>query len=121
MGLAALFAGWFINDKHWLATQLVLRAVALRHCAAPGLAQDGFLGPVLALGWFSHGVMSAWSHPQTRWLALIEITPALLVIFSASSGCAPASASDADAAPPGRIICAPGPAPLHLSWFRACT
>ena len=32
----------------------------------------------------SHGVMSAWSHPETRWLALIEIALALLVIFSAS-------------------------------------
>ena len=29
MGLAALFAGWFINDKHWLATQLVFTAPPL--------------------------------------------------------------------------------------------
>ena len=48
------------------------------------LTEHLFWASVLALGWFSHGVMSAWSHPETRWLALIEIALALLVIFSAS-------------------------------------
>ncbi|HDS1103958.1 MULTISPECIES: DUF2069 domain-containing protein [Stenotrophomonas] len=86
MGLAALFAGWFINDKHWLATQLVFTAPPLLLAVAVrlGWRKAGFWASVLALGWFSHGVMSTWSHPETRWLALIEIALALLVIFSAS-------------------------------------
>ena len=86
MALAALFAGWFINDRHWLATQLVFTAppLALAIAVRLGWRKAGFWASVLALGWFSHGVMSAWSHPETRWLALIEIALALLVIFSAS-------------------------------------
>ncbi|SET58024.1 DUF2069 domain-containing protein [Stenotrophomonas indicatrix] len=86
MGLAALFAGWFINDRHWLATQLVFTAppLALAIALRLGWRKAGFWAAVLALGWFSHGVMSAWSHPETRWLALIEIGLALLVIFTAS-------------------------------------
>ena len=39
---------------------------------------------VLALGWFSHGVMSAWSHPETALLAWVEIALSLLVIALAS-------------------------------------
>ena len=61
MGLAALFAGWFINDKHWLATQLVFTAppLALAIALRLGWRRTGFWASVLALGWFSHGVMSA--------------------------------------------------------------
>ncbi len=86
--------------------------LALAIAVRLGWRKAGFWASVLALGWFSHGVMSAWSHPETRWLALIEIALALLVIFSASlPACAPASASGADAARPG---------PYHLpSWPRA--
>lgn len=85
MGLAALFAGWFINDNAAGHPAGVHRAAA--GAGLPlrlGWRKAGFWASVLALGWFSHGVMSAWSHPETRWLALIEIALALLVIFSAS-------------------------------------
>ncbi|WMJ67925.1 DUF2069 domain-containing protein [Stenotrophomonas sp. 24(2023)] len=85
MALAALYVGWFINDKHWLATQLVFTAppLVLGFAVMLGWHKAGFWASVLALGWFSHGVMSAWSHPETRTLALIEIALALLVIFAA--------------------------------------
>lgn len=65
MGLAALFAGWFINDRHWLATQLVFTAppLALAIALRLGWRKAGFWA-VLAPGWFSHGVMSARAIPR---------------------------------------------------------
>lgn len=86
MALAALYAVWFLDDRHWLATQLVFTAppLALAIALRLGWSRAGFWAGVLALGWFSHGVMSAWTHPQTRVLALLEIALSLLVVFSAS-------------------------------------
>ena len=86
LGLAALYASWFINDRHWLAAQLVFTAppLALAIALRLGWRKAGFWSSVLALGWFSHGVMSAWSHPETRVLALVAILLSLLVIFAAS-------------------------------------
>jgi len=86
MGLSALYALWFRADPHWLATQLVFTAppLVLAIALRAGWHTAGFWAGVLALGWFSHGVMSAWSHPETRLLAALEIVLALLVVFSAS-------------------------------------
>lgn len=86
MALAALFAVWFVDDRHWLATQLIFTAppLALAIALRLGWRQASFWAGVLALGWFSHGVMSAWSHPETRLPASLEIVLALLVIASAS-------------------------------------
>jgi uncharacterized membrane protein len=39
---------------------------------------------VLALLWFSHGVMVAWSRPPERALALAEVVLALAVVLAAS-------------------------------------
>jgi uncharacterized membrane protein len=39
----------------------------------------------LALFWFSHGVMSAWSHPEVALWAWIELGLALAVIAVAST------------------------------------
>jgi len=86
IGLAALYAGWFINDRHWLAAQLVFTAppLALAIALRMGWRKAGFWASVLALGWFSHGVMSAWSHAETRLLAWLAISLSLLVIFAGS-------------------------------------
>ena len=43
-----------------------------------------FWAAVLALFWFSHGVMVAWSRPMEAGLATIEIVLALVVILAAS-------------------------------------
>jgi len=86
IALAALYTWWFLDDRHWLATQLVftapplLLAIALRF----GWRLAPFWSGVCALGWFSHGVMSAWSHPETARLAWVEILLSLLVIALAS-------------------------------------
>lgn len=86
MALAALYAGWFINDRHWLATQLVFTAppLALAIALRLGWHKAAFWSGVLALAWFSHGVMSAWTHSGTRVLALLEVVLALLVILCGS-------------------------------------
>jgi uncharacterized membrane protein len=39
---------------------------------------------VLALAWFSHGVMVAWTRPPERLFATVEIVLALAVVFAAS-------------------------------------
>ncbi|MCW4454088.1 DUF2069 domain-containing protein [Flavobacterium sp. MXW15] len=86
IALAALYGYWFLHDKHWLATQLVftapplLLAIALRL----GWRQAPFWSGVLALFWFSHGVMSAWAHRETALLAWAEIVLSLLVVALAS-------------------------------------
>jgi uncharacterized membrane protein len=40
---------------------------------------------VLALFWFSHGVMSAWSHPEVALWGWLELALALAVIGVAST------------------------------------
>jgi uncharacterized membrane protein len=47
-------------------------------------ARAGFCAGVLALLWFSHGVMVAWTRPPDRWPALAEVALALVVVFAAS-------------------------------------
>ncbi|HBS62836.1 MULTISPECIES: DUF2069 domain-containing protein [unclassified Stenotrophomonas] len=85
--LAALYALWFAHDRHWLATQLVFTAPPLL-LAVGVLVRRGkaaFWAGVLALFWFSHGVMSAWSHPEIAVWAWTELVLALAVIAVASA------------------------------------
>ena len=44
----------------------------------------GFWASVLALAWFCHGVMIAWSSPDERVLALLETALAVVIVFAAS-------------------------------------
>lgn len=87
LGLVALYAVWFHADKHRVASLLVfglpplllaLGALARRRTAP-------FWAGVFALAWFSHGVMSAWTHPETRAFALIEVALALVVVFAGNA------------------------------------
>ena len=86
IALAALYTFWFLHDKHWLATQLVftapplLLAIALRL----GWQRAPFWAGVFELFWFSHGVMSAWTHRETALFAWAEIVLSLLVVTLAS-------------------------------------
>ena len=84
--LAMLYAVWFLDDRHWLATQLVFTVPPMLLALAQwlGWRKAAYWSSILALGWFSHGVMSVWSHPATRVLAVLEIVLALVVIGAAS-------------------------------------
>ncbi len=41
---------------------------------------------ILSLFYFCHGVSEAWSAPQQRWLALVEIVLTLLLISTLGAG-----------------------------------
>ncbi|MCD9086071.1 DUF2069 domain-containing protein [Stenotrophomonas sp. SY1] len=80
--LAALYGWWFRGDRHLAAVLLVfvvpplllLAGVIARRAAAR------FWAGVLALFWFSHGVMSAWAHREAALYAWLEIGLSLLII-----------------------------------------
>ena len=86
IALAALYTYWFLHDKHWLATQVVFTAPPLLLAIAVrlGWQRAPFWAGVFALFWFSHGVMSVWTHHETALLAWAEIVLSLLVVTLAS-------------------------------------
>ena len=85
LGLVLLYGTWFGGTSQWAALAvfalppLLLALLLPRHGA-----RAGFWAGVLALLWFSHGVMVAWTRPRDRWPALVEIALALVVVFAAS-------------------------------------
>lgn len=87
VALAALYALWFAHDKHLLAAQLVFTLPPLLLAFGVWLRRGkaAFWAGVLALFWFSHGVMSAWSHRETAGWAWAELLLALAVIGVAST------------------------------------
>lgn len=84
--LAAVFGWWFRSDKHLLAAMLVFTLPPLLLLVGVLLksAVARFWAGVFSLFWFSHGVMSAWSHPETALLAWAEIVLSLLIVFLVS-------------------------------------
>lgn len=84
-GLLILFAVWFAIPGLWaLFTVFSLPPLLLLIATLNGSRKAPFWASLLALLWFSHGVMEAWAAPRQRGLALIETALALLVIFAAS-------------------------------------
>jgi uncharacterized membrane protein len=86
LALAGLFCFWFAADANPLPALLVFALPPLLLALALwlGWARAPFCAAVLALMWFSHGVMVAWTRPPERQLAQIEIVLALVVVFAAS-------------------------------------
>ena len=84
LGLAGLFGFWFAREG-WPALLVFAGPPLLLALGAwRGGNRAAFWAGVLALGWFSHGVMVAWSRPLERELALVEVALALVVVFAAS-------------------------------------
>lgn len=86
LALAAVYAFWFAHDPHPLAAWLVF-ALPPALCAGAALLRRrtaGFWSGVLALAWFSHAVMVAWTRPAERAFASAAIVLSLVVIFAAS-------------------------------------
>jgi uncharacterized membrane protein len=84
--LTLLFAAWFGGRAQWVALAVFAipplgLAVALLR---GGGARTGFWAGVLALAWFSHGVMVAWTRPHERVFALAEVALAIAIILAAS-------------------------------------
>lgn len=84
--LAALFTVWFApTAQPWVALAVFAlppALLAIGHWC--GRRTAGYWASVLALFWFSHGVMVAYSRPQERWFGLAELALALVIIFAAS-------------------------------------
>ena len=83
--LVLLFAAWFGLDGEWVALAVfALPPLMLAAWLPRSPALAGFWAGVLALLWFSHGVMVAWSRPPERGFALAEVALALAVVLAAS-------------------------------------
>ena len=86
LALAAVYAAWFAADPHYLAVLLVFVLPPLA-CAAGAWARRRtapFWAGVLALGWFSHAVMVAWTRPPERLPALVACVLAVAIVLASS-------------------------------------
>ena len=86
VALAAVYAFWFARDAHPVAALLVfaLPPALCAMAAMLGLRTAGFWSGVLALLWFSHAVMAAWTRPPERGFASMAIALSIIVVFAAS-------------------------------------
>lgn len=85
LALVLLYGAWFGAASEWVALAVFALPPLLLALALPRHgAHAGFWAAVLALLWFSHGVMVAWTRPPERWQALAEVALALVVVFAAS-------------------------------------
>lgn len=84
--LAATYVAWFWNDHHAIAALLVfaLPPLLLGLVAWRGWKRAGLTAGLIALLWFSHGVMVAWTRPPERMFAFFEILLTLAIIGVAS-------------------------------------
>ena len=85
IALAALYAWWFGRDGQWVAVAVfALPPLLLALAVARGRNRAGFWAGLLALAWFAHGIMVAWTRPPERGLALAATALALAIVFAAS-------------------------------------
>lgn len=86
IALTGLYLLWFgLAPDPWAALMVfALPPAALAIAALRGWRAAGFWAGVLALGWFSHGVMVAWTRVPERTYATAEIVLALVAVFAAS-------------------------------------
>ena len=85
MTLVVLYALWFGGMRDWFALMVfALPAAWLAVAAARSERRAGFWSGVLALLWFSHGVMVAWTRPPERGYALAEVALAVAIVLIAS-------------------------------------
>jgi uncharacterized membrane protein len=84
--LTGVYLMWFgAAPVSWAALLVfALPSAVLAMAALRGWRLAGFWAGVLALAWFSHGVMVAWTRPPERLFATAEIVLALAIVFAAS-------------------------------------
>ncbi|GAB3731481.1 hypothetical protein GCM10028862_11570 [Luteimonas pelagia] len=83
--LAALYVAWFGMRSDVVAIvvfALPPLLLAARTVARRGAGRAPFWAAVLSLGWFSHGVMVAWSRPAEALFALGAVALSLAVLFA---------------------------------------
>lgn len=85
LALAALYAVWFARGAEWFAVAFfALPPLLLAIAAGRGGRQASYWAGVLALLWFSHGVMVAWSRPPERGYAWLAIVLAVAIVIIAN-------------------------------------
>jgi uncharacterized membrane protein len=85
LGLGLLYVAWFAREPDVAALVVfALPPFLLALALLRGRARAGFWAGLLALLWFSHGVMVAWSRPHERAFALAEVGLSLAIVFAAS-------------------------------------
>ena len=86
LAVAAMYTTWFHADRHAVAALLVfaLPPLLLALPAWRGGRRAAFWAGVLALFWFSHGVMVAYTRPAEAVFAWGGILLSLLVVVAAS-------------------------------------
>jgi len=82
LALALLYGYRFHADPHLLAALLVFvgPALILLITLFIGWKRAPLSAGLLALAWFTHGVMSAWTQPLWLWCAWLEILLSLIII-----------------------------------------
>ncbi len=85
--LAALFALWFRDDRNFVAAMIFFALPPLLLAVGVWTRRPTarFWSGVIALGWFSHGVMIAWADPAQRGYALAETALALCIVLVSSA------------------------------------
>lgn len=86
LALSALYVAWMHDDRHALAAMLVfaLPPLLLLLFVLRGSAKAAFWSGVMGLGWFSHGIMVAYSRPPEMGFALVETALAVLIVVAGS-------------------------------------
>lgn len=85
IALTGLYLMWFGGASSMAALVVfALPAAALAMAALSGWRLAGFWAGVVALMWFSHGVMVAYTRPPERLFAIAEVGLALVIVFAAS-------------------------------------
>ena len=82
--LTLLYAAWFFPSEPVALAVFGLPPAVLALAVRRAGARPAFFAGVLALLWFSHGVMVAWTRPPERVFALLEIALALAIVASSS-------------------------------------
>ncbi len=83
-GLAALYTFWFLHEGWHAVAIFAGPPLLLAALNWTGAQKPAFWAGLFALGWFTHGVMVAWSRPDERELATIAIVLALVVFAGAT-------------------------------------
>jgi uncharacterized membrane protein len=84
--LEVAWHAWLVPADSMRAT-LLITALPAAFCVvlcSRNMRRGVLVGGMLSLGYFSHGVASAYSEPAARWLAFGELALALVII--AASG-----------------------------------
>ena len=83
--LALVYAAWFAREGDWFALAVfALPPLLLAWRLPTGGARVALLAGLLALLWFAHGVMVAWTRIPERGFALAAVLLAVVIVLAAS-------------------------------------